>query len=623
MSAASMSAIQTMAARQIYNKLTADDDKKFETELLSTVRMVELTPSQRARVIAALWAARGRPALKTLFETLPAYRDQAALQRAAVLLDTPRLLRQSHRQLATASRRKRRSVQDKINELTHEDVPDAFSLTRSFAKILGRLLCQIPKDRLEFDLLFYENATKPDGPWQPLADVAHLRPDTWQLESFQQTVFGAEPPADSLLAHAKTLSSATLPAMLERHETLAKCYSFIRNKMAPRTFDRACRSALGRLVPLADLLWHYEEIGGTRASDRQPLDDAISARLAAGESLDDGACGTDNFAKLLERLLVFRKLRAPFWPKLMPIAEQLLGELKGRRIALVERARGGPRSLQALAASAVAERPAELACVPAAVVESLPTEPTLSVAVLGDASASMQVCVDASCIAGAMMSAIFEAELVFFNSTAFRARSHAMPTTAEEVLTVTEEVRAGRTTSPAAGLAEFHVAKKPIDIFIVVTDEEENSAWVEGREVHSHGMHGGLSFAELFVRYRAEVHAAARCVFVSFLSKRTAGCGQMVSSLARQGIEAAHVKYDQQRPDLSKFDSLLGSVMLEASKTLHSQALERAASTAADAMADASLAVAVAEAEALEQAARDAAARSVDQMDAGALIDLS
>jgi len=97
----------------------------------------------------------------------------------------------------------------------------------------------------------------------------------------------------------------------------------------------------------------------------------------------------------------------------------------------------------------------------------------------------------------------------------------------------------------------------------------------------------------------------------------------MVSSLARHGIEAAHVKYDQQRPDLSKFDSLLGSVMLEASKTLHSQALERAASTAADAMADASLAVAVAEAEALEQAARDAAARSVDQMDAGALIDLS
>ncbi len=198
----------------------------------------------------------------------------------------------------------------------------------------------------------------------------------------------------------------------------------------------------------------------------------------------------------VERLLVFRRMQAPFWRRLMPFAEDLLSELKAKRLALVERARGGPRSLQALAASAVAERPAELASVPAAVVESLPVEASLTVAVLGDASASMQVCVNASCICGAMMSAIFEAELVFFNSTAFRARTHATPSTAEEVLAVTEEVRAGNTTSPAAGLAEFYKAKKPIDIFIVVTDEEENSAWREGHDRHAYGMHGGLSFAQ-------------------------------------------------------------------------------------------------------------------------------
>ena len=57
-----------------------------------------------------------------------------------------------------------------------------------------------------------------------------------------------------------------------------------------------------------------------------------------------------------------------------------------------------------------------------------------------------------------MMSAIFDAELVFFGSRAFRAESHAMPRSAAEVLEVTEEVRVRRchysTSSFTAGRAQ-------------------------------------------------------------------------------------------------------------------------------------------------------------------------
>ena len=140
---------------------------------------------------------------------------------------------------------------------------------------------------------------------------------------------------------------------------------------------------------------------------------------------------------------------------------------------------------------------------------------------------------------------------------------------------MTEEVRAGNTTSPAVALAEFYTQRKPVDIFIVVTDEEENSAWKEGRERQPYGMSEGFSFAQLFQRYRKEVHPSAKCVFVSFLAKGVTGDGQMVRALHNVGIEATHVKYDQQRPDLSKFDSLLGSVLHEASKTLDARAAER------------------------------------------------
>ncbi len=299
------SPIATMPAREIYEKLMSTP--AFETELLETSRTIELTSSRRGAIIAALWASRKRNALKGLLEAKPAFRDQAALQRAAALLDTPRKLRQAQRQLqAPTNARRRRDLQNKINDLMAEDVPDAFSLTRSFAKILERLLSAIPADRLDFDLIFFENATRSDGPWQPLADVAHLRPKTFQLEHFQHTVFGAEPPADSLVAAAKSLSADTLPAMLERHETLRLCYSYIRTKVEPHKFTPGCRAAIGRFVPLADILWHYEEIAGAasqRGLPRTPtagreLDALIDARLQSGESLAGGALGTDNFAKL-------------------------------------------------------------------------------------------------------------------------------------------------------------------------------------------------------------------------------------------------------------------------------------------------------------------------------------
>ena len=80
-----------------------------------------------------------------------------------------------------------------------------------------------------------------------------------------------------------------------------------------------------------------------------------------------------------------------------------------------------------------------------------------------------------------------------------------------------------------------------------------------------------------------------------------------MAALRRAGVEVTHVKYDQQRPDLSKFDSLVGSVMLQASKALYAQ---QAAQADGGRHAAASLSVAVDEVYGVEQATRDAAARS-------------
>ena len=158
-----------LTARELYERLLSEPS--FEASLLETCRTIELTASKRGTIVAALWAARKRPALRTLLEQLPAFGDQASLQRCVALLDTPRKLRQARAKLqaklqgtaGSFSAKARRELQATINNLAAEEVPEAFSITSSFKKLLARLLQSIPADRLEFDLLHFDSSTRADG----------------------------------------------------------------------------------------------------------------------------------------------------------------------------------------------------------------------------------------------------------------------------------------------------------------------------------------------------------------------------------------------------------------------------------------------------------------------------
>ena len=103
-------------------------------------------------------------------------RKQASLSVAMRLLDIPRRIRQIERKLPTANVRKQRALRQQLNDLRNEDVPEVYSVSRSFTKVAGRLLGSITPDRLEFDLLFYEN-----GPWRGFCDLLHLSPKLWKL----------------------------------------------------------------------------------------------------------------------------------------------------------------------------------------------------------------------------------------------------------------------------------------------------------------------------------------------------------------------------------------------------------------------------------------------------------
>jgi hypothetical protein len=138
------------------------------------------------------------------------------------------------------------------------------------------------------------------------------------------------------------------------------------------------------------------------------------------------------------------------------------------------------------------------------------------VAVIGDASSSMNVAIRTATILSSLLTAICSAKLNFFNTQMFLPTF--TPKTIEDVLTLALSTQATGSTANAAGLVPYYDAKEVIKTFVMVTDEEENTdaQLANGRSTR---------FFNLFMKYRREIYPA-KLVFISFLRHQHAQ-GQM------------------------------------------------------------------------------------------------
>ncbi|TPX38343.1 hypothetical protein SmJEL517_g00171 [Synchytrium microbalum] len=165
---------------------------------------------------------------------------------------------------------------------------------------------------------------------------------------------------------------------------------------------------------------------------------------------------------------------------------------------------------------------------------------------IGDCSGSMEVAVKtATIIASVLTARLKNSELSFFNNKV--VLPPMIPKTASDVLTVATAVRATNATSPAACLWPYLKKETHVDLFVMVTDEQENTACQ------------GMMFAPMMAKYLAKVNPSAKIFFCSFL--RANDQGHMVKQL-RGIVEPKQFRLDLERPDLSKFDELLGLVSL-------------------------------------------------------------
>eukprot|EP00638_Chattonella_subsalsa_P016796 CAMPEP_0117852122 /NCGR_PEP_ID=MMETSP0949-20121206/22874_1 /TAXON_ID=44440 /ORGANISM="Chattonella subsalsa, Strain CCMP2191" /LENGTH=645 /DNA_ID=CAMNT_0005700205 /DNA_START=24 /DNA_END=1962 /DNA_ORIENTATION=- len=429
---------------------------------------------------------------------LDAPRKVRALKRKLQVLETraEQSRNQKERPPNQSLQRVKNKTKKKINfeiAMLERECLSTGGVTNSINKKIRRWIKTIPAHKLEFYLLNF-----PKEPWRQLSDICHSSPSDFTLDYFQQFIHNGQLPEDCLVAKLQEANAGMISSLLEQYPNLFTCYSYLRKIFEGQLSDQT-KKQLSEKAPLEDILWFYEELHSSE------VENIVYSRLASGETIVSSGRERGSYGKLMERLLTFRSMKLRFVPELMIYAEQKLSQ-----IAMASDSR---------------------------------------VVVMGDASASMEVAIQVSTIIGSLLTVCLKAELLFFNDRI--VFPSIVPSSAADVLRITEEIKAERCTSPALALYKYYKMKQPVDLFIIVGDEEENTPCQ------------GMMFAALFQKYLKEINEKAKIFLVSFLDGPPTFLGKMRASLRTFGIGCQQFRLDAKRPDLSKLPHLLGMLSLE------------------------------------------------------------
>lgn len=353
---------------------------------------------------------------------------------------------------------------------------------------------------LTADQLMYRALMFHRQPWRELADMCHFNPNDFALDWFLKYCFKvSDLPRDSALWKIKNGDAEAIGVLYEKNPIP---YEYLRlNKHLLNNF---MRQAVAAREKLRTVLWYADEF-----TDREH--EIIATRLEEGiEDIDLP------YGKLVDLISSIRNDRLE--RALVKVAEDKLGKYN----------------------------------------LTLPSP----VAVLGDASSSMQVAIRTSGIVASLICAMCKADL-----SLFRSKNQVIdnpPRTVRDALLFGREMRANDATSPAASLYPYLKSRKVIKTFIVVTDEEENTHY-NGRDQNwGTNITGNGYFANTFARYITHVYPA-KCIFITFTDKPNED-GDMTRAL-REVLSPAqfekHIsvyKFAKRNPDLRKLDVVLAEL---------------------------------------------------------------
>lgn len=426
--------------------------------------------------------------------------------RTCFTLDTTRYVKQLEKKYENAknnpnhTKKTLQRIQWKINKNKNMDqgmgVENGFSLTKSrINKIKNKWIKNISEDDLKLFAL-----SMPVRQWQRLADMLHISPKDFQLDWFLAFVYNPNkaPEGSAIYDFNNVINNYNETKMIKFLTKHKLPYKSMRSCLLDRNINltNKCKDIFTTDMTHEDYLWYWEELK-TEQRDKK----LINYLNEAGE-LD---C---SYGKLMERLLTIRTNGAyTLYKSILNTADTVINRLK--------------------------------------------LNISSKVAILADASASMQVAINTGLIIASSLSVVCNAEIRLFRDT---DELLTPPTNAKEVIEMSKKHYACRATAPASSLYPYYLDKTVVDIFVIVTDEEENTDcfgnWTNGND---------NMFSSLFKKYLSEVNPNAKLVFVSFT--KTGIDGYMIADIKNNHKSYAEnvlvFKLDMYRPDLAKLDKII------------------------------------------------------------------
>ena len=445
----------------------------------------------------------------SLFE----YLDVSDVLKACEMLDAPRRFRQLQRKLEKhpGSKKIGGLLKQHVNATTdvlclNPNFSFSFNLTR--VEKIRRWTRQIPLSKLEYMAMMFDTSM-----WKRLSDLCHFHPKyDFAAEWFLRFCFGTPIAEDNVVSAYQRLDLSNFHEIYDKYYCPDFTYEIIRTKI-----DLKQKVSCG---------WRFGTVKDT--PEVAELKDRVRETVILKEGMKtvlwywDELVTPRNIHSVVVRLREVKDIDLSYGK----IAD-IISKTDDQEIL---------SELVALATKKSEEFNLDEDC----------KSRVCPVAVLCDASSSMEVAIKTSSIITSLLTCATDASLDVFGSDNLHIDNP--PRTVEEGVKFGKEMRTRGCTNCASSIGHYYERKQVVNTFIIVTDEQENTNWKNMR------------FDDVYLKYIEEVNPA-KMIFISFSDPNSDAL--MVRNLRKRmdpDLFASLVsvyKFDVRNPDMNRMDLVL------------------------------------------------------------------
>lgn len=458
----------------------------------------------KSKLLAVLLQKKDKKGFIELFDLI----DLPEIVRACEILDSNRYIRQLEREIKNKSgkdkkNKKNKVYKTKVNKISllkklNENIDNdiiVLSLTSSKVKMIKMWVNNLDERDLIFRALMF-----PKELWKKLADLCHFNPSKdFKLDWFLSYCFDGKAPQNSILDKINNINDHNNGELLSICEEYKLPYELARIKISKSDNIKVTEYYV-KNENMDTILWYFDEF--------EKFDKIIENRLRKTEITNLP------YGKIMALLLKTYGKYMRIFSELVRLAET---RLMNYRIKIDGK-----------------------------------------VAVLGDASASMQIAINTSSIITSLLSYLADAELHLFKTKDIPIVNP--PKNVLDVVKFSKQMSADGTTSPSSSLYYYFKNAILVDTFIIITDEEENTGY-DGTSIY-YNNYGNMekTFAKLYRKYCENIYAS-RLIFISFTEPNEDGFmikelkKEMGEKFVKEFVEI--YKFNTDNPDLTRLDYLL------------------------------------------------------------------